>query len=274
MAIVAAIQMTSTPDIAHNLATAAHWLNEAAHQQAQLAVLPEMFPFMGAIETKLVTHQEAYGQGPIQEFLAQQAKQHNMWLVAGTIPIASNNPRRVRSACIVYNNVGETVARYDKIHLFDVRLSDDAREYRESLTIEPGNQPITVDSPLGTLGLAVCYDLRFPELFRYYLNHGVNVFAVPSAFTASTGAAHWETLARSRCIENLCYGVYACQTGIHGPNRATYGHSMIIDPWGRILAQLPEGEGCISATIDPTLLTKLRTEFPVATHQRIFATKP
>jgi predicted amidohydrolase len=273
MTIASAIQMTSTPDVNHNMRIVAELIYQAAIKKSKLVVLPEMFPMMGAEEKNKFEIAEIYGSEIIQNFLSEQARKNNIWIVGGTIPIATQDPHRVRAACIVYNEKGEAVARYDKMHLFDVCITEGVEEYLESLTVEPGDEITVLDSPIGKLGIAVCYDLRFPELFRNFFNQGVQVFVVPTAFTVKTGEAHWEVLARSRAIENLSYAIYACQTGSHSPTRTTYGHSMIVDPWGRVIAEMPKEVGIVSAEIDLSLVAKLRTEFPVGTHQRIFKTK-
>ncbi len=273
MTIASAIQMTSTPDVHQNLAIAANLLSEAAQAGSKLAVLPEMFPIMGADEMAKIKIKEGYGEGLIQNFLSAQAIKNNLWIVGGTIPIAIEDEHRIRAASIVFNEKGKAVARYDKIHLFDVCITKGIEEYKESRTVEPGNHITVVDSPVGKLGLSVCYDIRFPELFRNYLNAGVQVFVVPTAFTVKTGEAHWEVLARARSIENLCYGIYACQTGAHSAQKTTYGHSMIVDPWGKIITELATNSGIISADIDLGLIETLRKKFPSPDHQRIFASK-
>jgi predicted amidohydrolase len=269
MALAAAIQLTSTPDITSNLAQAKGLLQQAAHAGAMLAVLPEMFPLMGVDEVTKISHQESYGSGLIQDFLAEQAYENRIWIVGGTIPIATKDKKRIRAACIVYNDAGRAVARYDKMHLFDVAVVKGSEEYRESLSTEPGEDLIVVETPIGKLGLAVCYDLRFPELFRKLLHRGAEIIAVPSAFTVKTGQAHWEILTRSRAIENLCYAIYACQTGEHVTGRLTYGHSMIVDPWGKILHQIEDGIGFITAEIDLKFLYALREDFPAILHRRL-----
>jgi len=266
---IAAIQMTSTPDLKRNLEMAAFFIKQAAINGANLVVLPENFPLMGANDDAKLAIKETFGGGPIQDFLASQARQHKIWIVAGTIPIQTEQEPRARAACIVYNDQGQPVARYDKIHLFDVRVTPGSEEYRESDSIAPGDQVTLIETPIGKLGLAVCYDLRFPELFRALVNQGAEVIAVPSAFTVKTGIAHWEVLARSRAIENLVYGVYAGQTGAHSASRSTYGHSMIVDPWGKILQQLGGECGTISAEIDLDYLRELRQNLPVLDHRRL-----
>jgi len=272
MPLASAIQMTSTADVQHNLNTAADLIRKAAKIGAKLVVLPEMFPIMGATPTAKLTIKETYGHGPIQDFLSQQAKLHHIWIVGGTIPIATADPERIRAACIVYNDQGIAVGRYDKIHLFDVTITGphgSIEQHLESQTIEPGEQLTVIDTPIGKLGLAVCYDLRFPELFRGLLEKGAEIFAVPCAFTVKTGTAHWDVLARSRAIENLSYAIYACQTGKHSSTRTTYGHSMIVEPWGKVMNHLSEGAGFITADIDLEHLQEVREKFPSIHRRRL-----
>jgi len=270
MTLMAAIQLCASQHVDDNLAVAAQLIDEAAKQGAKLIVLPEMFPLIGLQETAKLGIKEPFGQGKIQSFLAHQAKLHQIWLVGGTIPIACETPNKVRAACLVFNERGELAARYDKMHLFDVIVSATER-HTESNTVEPGNQIVVVETPFGKLGLAVCYDVRFPELFRCLFNQGAEIIALPSAFTARTGAAHWEVLLRSRAIENFCYVIGAAQGGIHDNGRETYGHTQIIHPWGNILAKLPgEETGVICAPIDLKALHAIRNAIPVDQHQRIF----
>ncbi|MHB8473560.1 MAG: carbon-nitrogen hydrolase family protein [Gammaproteobacteria bacterium] len=269
MTAVAAIQMASGPNVNANLLEAGRLIGRAAGAGAQLVVLPENFAVMGMAETDKVAIREADGRGPIQDFLAQQALRHGLWLVGGTIPLTASTADKVRAACLLFDPAGRRVARYDKIHLFDVRVIDSGERYTESQTIEPGEQPVVVDTPLGRLGLAVCYDLRFPELFRRLLDDGMEVLAVPSAFTAITGRAHWETLLRARAIENLCYVVAGAQGGYHLNGRETHGDSMIIDPWGVILDRLPRGSGFVIAEVDKRRLSSTRSNFPAINHRRL-----
>lgn len=266
MTIVSAIQMTSTPDLQHNLAQAAILLAQAAGKGAQLAVLPEMFPQMGANNAEKITLAEEFGQGLIQDFIAEQARKNQLWIVGGTIPLITAG-ERVRAACLVYDADGVMRGRYDKIHLFDVIITKGQEEHRESAQIEPGEEVIVIDTPFGKLGLAICYDLRFPELFRALLDKGAEIIAVPAAFTEKTGRAHFEILSRCRALENFCYGIYACQTGIHSPTRTTHGHSMIVDPWGNILSQMTGDIGSISANVNIAHLHQLRRDFPAVDHR-------
>lgn len=269
MTIVAAIQMTSSTTVSDNLATTAHWIANAAKQQAKLVVLPENFALMAQNKEQLLQQQECFGQGVIQDFLADQARRHHIWIVGGTIPISHDDKQHVRSACLVFSAEGKCVARYDKIHLFDVIVVPEKEEYHESEKIAPGQEIVTIDSPFGKLGLAVCYDVRFPELFRQLLLRDAEIFLLPSAFTVPTGKAHWEVLNRARAIENGAYMIAAAQVGKHANGRETYGHSMIIDPWGKILAVLPQGEGLILAEINLDYLRDVRTRLPMRQHLRL-----
>lgn len=270
MTKVAAIQMCSSHMVDDNLQVAAKLITEAATNGAQLVVLPEMFAVMGMTNNDKITEKEIFENGKIQTFLSDQAKKHGIWIVGGTIPIACENNHKVRAASLVFNDQGHCVARYDKIHLFDVTLSD-KETYKESDTIEPGKEIVVVDTPFGKLGLAVCYDVRFPELFRCLFNKGAEIIALPSAFTVPTGEAHWELLARSRAVENFCYVIGACQGGVHSNGRKTYGHSIIVEPWGKVVAK-QDGvkSGVIYSTIDFKHLRDVRQSIPIAKHQKIF----
>jgi deaminated glutathione amidase len=263
----AALQMTSGPDVQANLAEARLLLEEAQAADARLAVLPENFAFMGIHDADKLAVGEPLGSGPIQDFLAASARRLGLWVIAGTIPIRVAGDPRVAAASLVYNAQGECVARYDKIHLFDVELPERAESYRESANMAPGKTPALVDTPIGRVGLAVCYDVRFPELFRTLSAQGAEVFVLPSAFTAPTGRAHWETLLRARAIENLCHLIAPAQSGFHANGRETYGDSMIIDFWGRILGRLPRGRGCVSAEIDLVRQAEVRKSFPALLHR-------
>ena len=269
MSVVACVQMASGPNIGANLLEAERLIEEAVSQQARLVVLPENFALMGKTEQDKVMHREADGSGTIQSFLAEQSARHGIWLVGGTIPMVATHENKVRATCLVFNDKGEQVARYDKIHLFDVELVDSDEQYTESETIEPDDRIVVFDSPFGRIGLSVCYDLRFPELYRQQLDAGMEVLVVPAAFTAITGRAHWEVLVRARAIENLCYVVAADQGGYHLNGRETHGHSMIVDPWGIILNSLARGPGVVSATIDLGRLESARRNFPSIEHRRL-----
>ena len=267
MPIMTAIQMVSGPSVAENLAAAAELLARAAAGGAQLAILPENFALMGRGESDKVQVREAEGEGPIQAFLAEQAARHRLWLVGGTIPLrTAADDNRVRAACLLFDDRGRQVARYDKVHLFDVQVVGSAERYTESATIEPGDRYVVADTPFGRLGLAVCYDLRFPEQFRALVEQGMEILALPAAFTAATGKAHWETLLRARAIENQCYVIASAQGGKHANGRETYGDSLIIDPWGEILDRLPEGPGVVLAEFDRERLANIRQQFPVLQH--------
>ncbi len=268
MSIIAAIQMVSGPIVAGNLAAAADLIARAAAGGAQLAVLPENFALMGQRENDLLAVCETEGDGPIQSFLAEQAARHRLWLVGGTIPLhTASDVNRVRAACLLFNDQGRQVARYDKAHLFDVQVVGSAERYNESATIEPGDYYRVADTPLGRLGLAVCYDLRFPEQFRYLVAQGMEIMVLPAAFTATTGRLHWEILLRARAIENQCYVIAAGQGGVHVNGRETYGDSLIIDPWGVILNRQPWGSGVVLAQFDRELLENVRRQFPALQHQ-------
>lgn len=267
---VAAVQMASGPNVNANLLEAGRLIARAAEAGAGLVVLPENFALMGLAETDKVELRETPGSGPMQEFLAQQADQHNVWLVGGTLPMASQNPAKVRASCLVFDNQGQQVARYDKIHLFDVRVVDTDEHYVESQTIEPGDQLVVIDSPFGRLGLSVCYDLRFPELYRGLLDEGMEVLPLPAAFTAITGKAHWEPLVRARAIENLCYVIASAQGGYHINGRETHGDSMIVDPWGVVLDRLPRGSGVVVADLNLSRLAHTRRLFPTVDHRRLY----
>lgn len=269
MSKVAAIQMASGPNVLANLTEAGKLIGIAATQDAELIVLPENFALMGITEEDKVNQAEVPGTGPIQDFLAEQARKRGVWLVGGTLPMKSEIPGKVRAACLLFNDKGEQVARYDKIHLFDVHIESSSESYNESATISPGDDLVVVDAPFGRLGLAVCYDLRFPELFRSLLSQGMEICAIPSAFTAITGKAHWETLVRARAIENLCYVIAPDQGGYHVSGRETYGDSMIVSPWGEVLSRLPQGSGVVCAEIDRGRLMNTRRNFPVLEHRRL-----
>lgn len=268
MTRMAAIQMVSGPRVPDNLNEAGRQIAAAAGAGAKLVVLPENFALMPVNDADRLTAAEQDGKGPIQDFLAAQARQHHVWLVGGTIPLATKAGNKVRAACLVFDARGERVARYDKIHLFDVHL-DNGEKYHESNSFEAGEEIVVAETPYGKLGLAVCYDLRFPELFRRLLEQGAEIFAIPSAFTAHTGKAHWEILARARAIENLVYVIAAAQGGRHANGRETYGDSMIVSPWGEVLARLPCGAGHVVAECDRARLQEVRKNLPSIRHRRL-----
>ena len=262
---VAAIQMASGPNVAANLAEAERLVAAAVKQGAKLIALPEYFAIMGLKDTDKVGIKETEGNGPIQSFLANCAKKHQIWLIGGSLPLACDNPRKVRNSCLVYNDKGKQVARYDKIHLFGFNLG--AEHYQEENTIEPGNEIVVFDSPFGRVGLSICYDLRFPELYRVMPN--VDIIIVPSAFTATTGKAHFETLVRARAIENLAYVIAPAQGGYHLSGRETHGDTMIVDPWGVVLDRLPRGSGVVVASVNPDYQNSLRNSLPALKHRTL-----
>ncbi|MDD5276516.1 MAG: carbon-nitrogen hydrolase family protein [Methylovulum sp.] len=266
----AAIQMASSPSISANLMQAEKLIEEAAKVGAKLVALPENFALMGDNEFDKVRVKEVYGTGQIQDFLAAVAKKYALWVIGGTIPIAGDDANKVRAACLIFNAQGERVGRYDKMHLFDVNVPGTNEVYSESNTIEPGSGTEIFDTPFGRIGLAVCYDLRFPEFFRKMSKQGVDILVIPSAFTLETGAAHWELLLRARAIENLCYVIAPNQGGFHLNGRKTFGHSMIIDPWGVVLDCYKTGSGFACADIDHDRLAKVRSAFPVLNHRRFY----
>jgi len=282
--LVAAIQLASGPQVSANLSEAARLIGNAADSGAELVVLPENFALMPLKDADRLAAVEEEGHGPIQDFLSEQARMHRVWLVGGTIPLAAKNkddvqdaqvsreagmPKatKVRAACLLYNDRGERVARYDKIHLFDVSL-DNGEQYQESRTIEAGDKAVVATTPWGGLGLTVCYDLRFPELFRELLDQGAEMFALPAAFTAHTGKAHWEVLVRARAIENLSFVFASAQGGSHVNGRETYGNSMIVSPWGEVLQRLERGAGFVIADCDRGQLQSVRTSLPSIQHRR------
>ncbi len=264
---IAALQMTSGPDVPANLATARTLLAAAADAGARLAVLPENFAFVGLADVDKRKVGEVEGSGPIQDFLAGAARSLRLWVVGGTIPLKVPGEGRVAAASLVLDDGGRVAARYDKIHLFDVDIPGRKEHYRESADIAPGYAPIVVETPVGKLGLAVCYDMRFPELFRRLSAAGAQLLSVPSAFTAPTGRAHWETLLRARAIENLCYVVASAQSGIHPNGRETYGDTLIVDYWGRVLRRKPRGRGIVVCDIDLDRQAEARAVFPALRHR-------
>ena len=262
---VAAIQMVSTPDVEENIATARALVAEAAIRGATLVTLPEYWPIMGLKDTDKVAHAEEPGAGPIQDFMAQAASEHGIWLVGGTLPLASHDAEKVMNTTLVYSPDGRPVGRYDKIHLFGFQQGSES--YDEARTIVPGTAIGTFEAPFGRVGLSVCYDLRFPELYRAMGECALIV--VPAAFTYVTGLAHWDILLRARAIENQCYVLAAAQGGIHASGRRTYGHSMLIDPWGKVVDVLGEGEGIVQGGIDQALLKQVRGNLPALKHRKM-----
>lgn len=270
MSAVAVIQMCSGGDPAANLGLAASLLRDAADRGAALAVLPENFALMSRdAERRRAEHAEEPGSGPWQDFAAEQAQRLGMWIVAGTIPMRSDDPQRPASACCLFDGSGAMVARYDKMHLFDVSVPGRPESYRESANTTPGREPVVADTPFGRVGLAVCYDLRFPELFRAMSGRGAEMIALPAAFTRATGEAHWHVLIRARAVENLCYVLASAQYGSHPGGRETYGHSMLVDPWGRVAAEQDEGGGALCHDVALDRLGRLRAGFPALDHRRL-----
>jgi nitrilase len=261
--------MVSSADVGRNLEEARRLLREARACEAVIAALPENFAFMGLAEDDKFAIAEEPGGGPIQSFLASTARELGLWIVAGTLPLRVPGEPRLAAACLVFDAQGRQAARYDKIHLFDVAIPGREERYQESASMRPGETPVCVDTPAGRLGLAVCYDLRFPELFRQLLAMGAEWYCLPSAFTAPTGRAHWEVLLRARAIENLCHVVAPAQSGFHANGRETHGDSMIVDCWGRVLARLPRGSGVVSAEIDLVRQREVRQNFPSIDHRRL-----
>jgi nitrilase len=269
MTKAAVIQMTSATDVQRNLATASALLKQAAESGAMLAVLPENFALMGKHETDKYAIAETYGSGAIQSWLSTISRELGMWIVAGTMPIKVPGETRVAAAALIFNSHGECIARYDKMHLFDVDVNDAQGSYRESATMVYGATPLCIDTPIGKLGMAICYDMRFPELFRALSLQGAQVFAIPAAFTVPTGRAHWQVLLRARAIENLSYVLAAAQCGTHENGRETYGHSMLIDPWGEVLGCREDGPGVVIAEIDLQHESAVRQRFPALTQRRL-----
>ena len=266
---VAAVQMASGPNFDANLLEAERLIGQAAAEGAQLVVLPENFAMMGMQDRDVLDYREDDGDGPIQRFIAERCRRHRLWLVAGTIPLRCEDPERLAAACMLYDDRGERVARYDKIHLFDVTLVGSGESYNESATVRPGREAVVAETPFGRLGLAVCYDLRFPELFRALLDQGAELLALPAAFTAVTGKAHWESLLRARAIENLAHLVASAQGGYHLNGRETHGHAMILDPWGRILGQRAHGAGVVTAELNREDQKRLRETFPCIENRKL-----
>ena len=273
--------MTSAPDVEANLASARLLLERAHAEGATLAALPENFAIMGKRDADKLQVAETPGEGRIQAFLGHCARELGLWIIGGTVPLrVENEPQRVAAASLVFDDRGRCVARYDKIHLFDVAIPDrdspqKNERYRESATVAPGSQPTVVSTPIGRVGMAVCYDVRFPELFRVLQQQGAEVLSLPSAFTAPTGKAHWELLARARAVENLCYVLAPAQSGLHPNGRETWGDSLIVDPWGQVLSRVTDaGPGVAVAEIDRTVQQELRDRFPALSHQRFTVTPP
>ena len=265
MTHVAAVQMISSPNVAENIATARRLVAQAAAGGATLVTLPEYWPIMGMGDMDKVAHAEQPGQGPIQEFMAGAAREHGIWLIGGTLPLVSPEAGKVLNTTLVFDPQGMPVSRYDKIHLFG--FNKGAENYDEARTIVPGESVVMFEAPFGRVGLAICYDLRFPELFRAMGE--CTLMIVPAAFTHTTGLAHWEVLLRARAIENQCYVLASAQGGTHPNGRRTFGHSMLIDPWGVVTAVLPEGEGVVAGVIDAAHLAEVRESLPALKHRKL-----
>ena len=264
---VAAVQMTSVADVETNLERAEELIADAATAGASLVLLPECFATFGARPLADFAKAE-YEHGRIRQFLADQALLHEVWLVGGSIPLPLSASGKARASCLVFDPAGQQMARYDKLHLFDVEVADSHRSYRESADYQPGDEVVCVDTPAGRVGLSICYDVRFPELYQALLYRGAGLIVVPSAFTRVTGAAHWEMLLRARAIETQCYILAANQTGQHPGGRETFGHSCLIDPWGDIIDCLPDGEGVVCGPLDSEHTENIRARMPIARHRR------
>jgi predicted amidohydrolase len=269
MGKVAAIQMTSGHIVADNLTAAAALLTEAKDAGAEVACLPENFCFIGLKDADKLAIAEADGNGPVQQFLSDTARRLKMWILGGTIVLRGDTPTRVANSSLLIDAAGKRVARYDKIHLFDVTIPGRNEQYRESSHVMPGREPVLADTPVGRLGLSVCYDMRFPELYRELVAQGAEWLAMPAAFTVPTGRAHWETLLRARAIENLCYVVAPAQSGTHSSGRETYGDSLIVDYWGQVLSRLAKGTGVITADIDLGKQAESRVRFPALANRQL-----
>jgi deaminated glutathione amidase len=269
MGKVAAIQMTSGHIVAENLTAAAALLTEAKDAGAEIACLPENFCFIGLKDADKLAIAEADGNGSVQQFLSDTARRLKMWILGGTIVLRGDTPARVANSSLLIDDAGKRVARYDKIHLFDVTIPGRNEQYRESSHVMPGREPVLADTPVGRLGLSVCYDMRFPELYRELVAQGAEWLAMPAAFTVPTGRAHWETLLRARAIENLCYVVAPAQSGMHSSGRETYGDSLIVDYWGQVLSRLAKGTGVITADIDLGKQAESRVRFPALANRQL-----
>jgi nitrilase len=274
MGIVAAVQMTSGHVVADNLAAAGELLRGAKDAGADIACLPENFAFIGLRDVDKRQTAEADGDGPAQNFLRDTARALKLWILGGTINIRSGADGRVANASLLIDSDGNRVARYDKIHLFDVTIPGRDEQYRESGTVTPGRRVVLADTPVGRLGMSVCYDMRFPELYRELVAQGAEWLTMPAAFTVPTGRAHWETLLRARAIENLCYVVAPAQSGTHTSGRETYGDSLIVDYWGTVLARLERGKGVVTAELDLVKQAETRARFPALEHRRLGCSPP
>ena len=269
MSKVSAIQLNSGPNIKVNLFDVKTYIEQIADTDSKMVVLPENFALMPENDEDYIKHSESLGDGPIQNYMSELANRYNIWIVSGTIPIKSSDENRVMASTITYNNDGERVSVYNKIHLFDVTLPKSTESYNESKYFMPGDKVEVIDTPIGRAGIACCYDLRFPELFRLQQDKEIEVIILPASFTEQTGKVHWETLIKARAIENLSYVVSSCQGGYHINGKKTYGHSMIVNPWGKTLDIIDKGKGFISSKIDLGLLKSIRENFPVLDHMKL-----
>lgn len=268
---VAAVQMASGPNLNANLMEAEALIKQAAQGGAQLVVLPETFSLMAQKESDKLNIAEPFGTGPVQQFLAAQAKNHQIWLIGGTTPIVSATPDKASATTLIFNPQGDCVGRYDKIHLFDAKVcsADQTASYCESAHTAAGHQIVVIETPFGRMGVAICYDLRFAELFVAMNQQGVDFLVIPSAFTATTGKAHWEILLRARAVESFCYVIAANQGGYHANGRETYGHSMVVDPWGKVIAERAKGNGVVFAEMDEGYQQSIRDNMPLQQHRRL-----
>jgi deaminated glutathione amidase len=264
---IAAVQMISTPNVARNLDTASRLIAQAAAEGAQLVALPEYFCLMGQHDTDKLTVAEDPGHGPLQSMLSNAAREHGVWLIGGTVPLKTAAADRVFNATCVYAPDGRLAARYDKVHLF--RFHNGTEEYDEGRVLQAGSEPVAFDAGAARVGLSICYDLRFPELYRALMTPPCDLIAVPAAFTHTTGQAHWELLLRARAVENQCYVIAPAQGGRHENGRRTWGHSMVVDPWGEVVAVLPEGEGVVTAELDVARIAQVREQLPALAHRRL-----
>ncbi|WP_115720042.1 carbon-nitrogen hydrolase family protein [Gallaecimonas mangrovi] len=271
--ILTALQMVSVPDVAENLAAVERQLADLAPAE-RLVVLPECFAFFGGKDREQLAVAESFGAGPIQDALKAMCQKYGVWMVTGTFPILSDNNARFGAASLLIDDEGKVRGRYDKMHMFDVQVADSTGTYLESATTVGGPGPTVVDTPFGRIGIAVCYDVRFAELFAWYRQQQVNIIVLPAAFTARTGEAHWEVLCRARAIEGQCYLVTANQGGVHANGRETWGRSMVIDPWGQILEEMALGEGSVSATLDHKFTEAVRARMPLDKHRRFAIVPP
>tara|TARA_Y100000992_G_scaffold192358_1_gene130683 strand:- start:2659 stop:3477 length:819 start_codon:yes stop_codon:yes gene_type:complete len=270
---LASIQLTSGPNIQANLLEVSRYLKDISKTNVKMVVLPENFALMPENDQEFIEHAEIEGSGPLQDFLSQCSEKYKLWIIAGTIPLKTNQSSKVSSTTLVYNDSGDVVCRYDKIHLFDVQLPNSNESYAESKVFKPGKEIKVIQTPIGIIGLSICYDLRFPELYRLQHDHGVEIMVLPAAFTHQTGKVHWETLVKARAIENLCYVVTACQGGYHISGRQTYGNSMIVNPWGQVLSRIDSGSGFIEADVNLKQLHSIREKFPVLSHINLIGKK-